>query len=283
MTSQKAEPTAGPESLTAAAESPGRAKARAKEADALEAGLESTVAAYLRTHPDFFERNPEVLGDLRVSHVTGGAVSLIEHQVNVLRRQLETERSRLSHLISRAREYESLSNRLHGLVLQLIPAIDLEQLRAALEEALSREFSAEAVTLKLFPVDPGEPGEPGEPGADGVADTVTREFLDFLDRDHALCGPLGEDKNQVLFGELGAEVRCAALIPIRAAGRSGVLAIGAADPERFKPEMGTDMLDRLGEIVSRKLGALSDTPAAPQPQAELEPLPLDLPAQNQDG
>jgi uncharacterized protein YigA (DUF484 family) len=277
MTSQKAEPSAGPETLTAAAEAPGRAKARAKEADALEAGLESTVAAYLRTHPDFFERNPEVLGELRVTHVTGGAVSLIEHQVNVLRRQLETERSRLSHLISRAREYESLSNRLHGLVLQLIPAVDLEQLRAALEDALSREFSAEAVTLKLFPIDPGDPG------ADGGADTVTQEFLDFLYREHALCGPLGEDKNRILFGELGAEVRCAALIPIRAAGRSGVLAIGAADPERFKPEMGTDLLDRLGEIVSRKLGTLTSAPAAPQPQPELEPLPPDQSAQNQDG
>jgi uncharacterized protein YigA (DUF484 family) len=272
MSGHKPEPSAGPETVTATAEAAGRAKTRAKEADALEAGLESTVAAYLRAHRDFFERNPEVLGELRVSHVTGGAVSLIEHQVNVLRRQLDTERSRLSHLISRAREYESLSNRLHGLVLQLISAGDLEQLRAALEDALSREFSAEAVTLKLFPIDPG---------ADGAGDPVTREFLDFLDRDHALCGPLGEDRNQILFGELGAEVRCAALIPIRASGCSGVLAIGAADPERFNPDMGTELLDRLGEIVSRKLGSLSDAPAAPP--AEPEPSTPDQSAQEQDG
>ena len=34
-------------------------------------------------------------------------MSLIEHQVGVLRKQLDTERGRLAHLISRAREYES--------------------------------------------------------------------------------------------------------------------------------------------------------------------------------
>lgn len=272
MSSQKAEPSAGPEILPAPGGAPGLGRVTPRGADDLEAGLESTVAAYLRTHPDFFERNPEVLGELRVSHVTGGAVSLIEHQVNVLRRQLETERSRLAHLISRAREYESLSNRLHGLVLQLIPAADLEQLGAALEDALSREFSAEAVTLKLFPIDPG---------ADPETDPLTLEFMDFLDREHALCGPLGDDRNQILFGEMGAEVRCAALIPIRAAGCSGVLAIGAADPARFNPDMGTDLLDRLGEIVSRKLAALSDAPGAPP--VELEPLTPDRSAQDQDG
>ncbi|MFY9975546.1 MAG: DUF484 family protein [Chromatiaceae bacterium] len=272
MSSQKAEPSGVPESSPTSGDISGRAKASADGADTLEAGLEATVAAYLRTHPEFFERHPDVLADLHVSHVTSGAVSLIEHQVQVLRRQLETERSRLSHLISRARDYESLSNRLHGLVLQLIPAVDLAQLRAALEEALAREFSAEAVTLKLFPIDLEQGGEP---------DPLTLEFLGFLDREHALCGPLGEDKNQVLFGDLGAGVRSAALVPIRAPGRSGVLAIGATDPERFKPDMGTDLLDRLGEIVSGKLEALLGAP--PAVEAEPEPEILEDASQDQGG
>lgn len=278
MTSQNAEPSTGPgaaqETASESGEAPRRVRARAEDSDALEAGLESTVVAYLHKHPDFFELNPEVLGALHLSHVTGGAVSLIEHQVGVLRRQLETERSRLSHLISRAREYESLSNRLHGLVLKLIPAAGLEQLSAALEDALSREFSAEAVTLKLFPLDPG---------SDGEVDPVTLEFLDFLDREHALCGPLGEDRSRTLFGGLGEGVRSAALIPIRADRRGGVLAIGAADPERFKPEMGTDLLDRLGEIVSRKLVALPDDAPAPPTPTAVEPPTLVPAAPGLDG
>jgi hypothetical protein len=218
----------------------------------LEVALEATVAAYLRGHPDFFERNPEVLADLHLHHEMAGAVSLIEHQVNLLRRQLEGERGRLSHLIARAREYESLSTRLHTLVLALLPVHDLERLQLVLHETLTREFSAEAVTLKLFPVDPLEAGADPDP--------LTSAFQDFLDRPHALCGPLDEVKNQVLFGDTGAEVHSAALIPIRVTGRSGVLAIGAADPERFKADMRTDVLDRLGEILSHKLRGLPLVP-----------------------
>lgn len=216
--------------------------------DGLEAGLEATVAAYLRGHPGFFERHPDVLTELRIPHASGGAVSLIEHQVGVLRKQLETERGRLAHLISRAREYESQSTRLHGLVLQLIPATDLERLDAALQDALCKEFRAQAVILKLFPNERSDEDDP---------DPLTAGFQDFLEREHALCGPLDDGKSQILFGPTGDGVKSAALVPIRAEGQSGVLAIGAADAERFRPEMGTDLLDRLGEIVSLKLRTLT--------------------------
>lgn len=260
MSSHQPEPGTGQRTTTAGANPAPPAKPRNPGED----DLESEVASYLRAHPDYFDRNPEVLADLHLSHVTAGAVSLIEHQVGVLRRQLQIERSRMSHLISRAREYESASHRLHGLVLQLILVRDLGQLRDALGDALSREFGATAVALKLFPIDP-------EGGAE--TDPLGRGFLDFLDREHALCGALEGERSRGLFGDQGAEVRSAALIPLRIQGGGGVLAIGAADAERFRADMGTDLLDRLGEIVSCKLGSLfaADTGASatrPSPQAQ---------------
>ncbi|WP_295444791.1 DUF484 family protein [uncultured Thiodictyon sp.] len=240
-------------------------------------GLEATVAAYLRAHPDFFDQHADVLGQLHLVHSSGAAVSLIQRQVSVLRTQLETERGRLSQLIARARDYESFSARLHALVLQVIAAPTLEQVRAVLEEALMREFSAQAVTLKLF--------APDSVGDD--SDPVTVAFRDFLERKHALCGPLDEAKNGILFGDVptdspDAQVQCAVLVPIHANGYCGVLAIGAADPERFRPDMRTDLLDRLGEIVSQKLlmlppeaaaAAAPAQPATAAPQVEPEPSP----------
>jgi uncharacterized protein YigA (DUF484 family) len=239
------------------------------------ADLETTVAAYLCNHPDFLALHSEVLARLRIPHTAAGsAVSLIEHQVKILRTQLETERSRLSQLIARAREYESFATRLHTLVLALITAEDLEQVRAVLHEALMSEFSAQAVTLKLFPIDPA--------AADGDRDPTVAAFADFLGRKHALCGPLDEAKTAALFGapanpqqeplsdEASHQVHCAALVPIHAGWRSGVLAIGATNPNRFKPDMGTDFLDRLGEIVSHRLRMLPPEStvqiAAPEPE-----------------
>ena len=239
-----------------------------------DAGAAATVAAYLQGHPDYFASNPQILAELHIPHTAAGAaVSLIERQVRVLRGQLDTERGRLAQLIARAREYESFSARLHALVLALIAAPDLTRVSAALQEGLTHEFSAQAVTLKVFPVDP----------AAGDPDPLVAAFRDFLERKHALCGPLDEAKNAALFGDLhdpaGEQVRCAALIPIRANGRCGVLAIGAADPDRFKPDMRTDLLDRLGEIVSCKLQILPPevpsavTPPPPTPASEDAPKP----------
>ena len=212
---------------------------------------EELIVAYLDSHPEFFERHQDLVARLHIPHGAGGAVSLVQHQVSVLRTQLDTERRRLAHLIARAREYESLSSRLHGLILQLIAASDLQRITAVLRDALRKEFKAEAVTLKLFPV--------GADEAEG--DPIVTAFREFLGRKHALCGPLDAERNTALFGNHGDAVQSAALIPIRARGGSGVLGIGSADADRFRPEMGTDFLDRLGEIVSQRLAVLRETDA----------------------
>lgn len=209
---------------------------------------EEPVIAYLESHPEFFEQHPDLVARLRVPHGAGSAISLVEHQVSVLRTQLETERRRLAHLIARAREYESLSSRLHGLVLRLIKAANLDEVSAVLGDALRKELKAEAVTLKLFQMT--------EDNAE--TDPMVAAFREFLGRKHALCGPLDAERNAILFGIQGEAVHSATLIPIRANGTSGVLAIGSADAERFRPEMGTDLLDRLGEIVSQKLEVLGE-------------------------
>jgi uncharacterized protein len=206
--------------------------------------LEARVAAYLLRDATFFTRNPKVLAALEIPHGTAGAVSLIERQVRLLRKQLEAERHRLTHLIARAREYEALSGRLHHLVLKLIAAQDSQQICIVLKDALLSELSAEAMALKLFRTE-NESGPRPDP--------LTLAFRDFVDRHHALCGPMNSEKAQILFGAAGAEIRSAALVPVHADGHAGVLAIGSRDGERFRPDMGTDLLDRLGEILGQKL------------------------------
>ncbi|AGA91953.1 hypothetical protein Thimo_3275 [Thioflavicoccus mobilis 8321] len=215
----------------------------ATEADAAEPLDSAAVAAYLSANPEFFVEHPDLLAQLRIPHPTRGAVSLIEHQVAVLRERLEREQRRLAHLIARARDYEDLSDRLHALTLRLIAARDLQRARTVLDEALRSAFNAEAVTLKLFSLD-----------ADALAqDPLATAFLEFVDRPHALCGPIELERNQALFAEQSEGIACAALIPIHAEPHFGVLAIGSRDPERFRADMGTELLDRLGQIVSQQL------------------------------
>jgi uncharacterized protein YigA (DUF484 family) len=208
---------------------------------------EQAVAEYLLRHPDFLIRHADVLSKLHVPHGSGGAVSLIEHQVAVLREQLGTERGRLNHLVARAREYEQLANRLHELTLKLIVARNLDHARTALDAALREEFNAEAVTLKLFPVEREQ----------RARDPMVNSFIDFIDRNRCLCGPLHQEQSESLFGDRAAMIRSAALVPIKGHEQTGVLAIGSSDPKRFAPDMGTDLLERLGAITSAKLTDLA--------------------------
>ncbi len=223
----------------------------AAERDAYEPDAAESVAAYLSAHPEFFAHRPDLVARLRIPHPARGAVSLIEHQLAVLRERLEREQRRLTHLIARAREYEDLSERLHALTLRVIAARDLQHLSEVLDEALRQAFNAEAVALKLFPLDP----------AAARSDPVTQAFLEFVDRPHALCGPLDPHRHEALFAGTDQGITCAALIPIHAEPHFGVLAIGSRDPERFKADMGTDLLDRLGQIVSQRLLMLAHTNA----------------------
>lgn len=216
---------------------------------------ERQIAAYLIAHPDFLAHHPEVLTAIDVPHGIQGAVSLIEYQVRVLRRQLAIERNRLTHLIARAREYEALSARLHRLILQLMVVDDPEHLCRLLRETLLREFRAEALAFKLFALADIE-RVPHDP--------LVNAFADFIDRRNALCGPLSPERAARLFGaESIGLIHSAAILPLNADRQSGIIAIGSADATRFSPDMGTDFLNRLGELISQKLHVIHFTGCTP--------------------
>lgn len=210
---------------------------------------DDAVAAYLEADPKFFLRHPELTARMRLPHGPEGTLSLVEHQMGLLRAQVESERRLLAQLIGRARDYEALAGRLHGLMLQLITAPDRATLEALLSDALRREFEAEAVAL-VFDAKGGQAGT-GPAIATGGAAGMNAGI-----EASARCGPLDPDHAAILFADAGIGIRSAALIPVHAPTQAGLLAIGSTDPERFGPDMGTDHLHRLGELVSACLGAL---------------------------
>ena len=70
---------------------------------------ENAVQDFLQENPDFFERHGALLGSLRLPHVAGGTVSLVERQVSVLRQKdLKLER-KLKDLIDVAKRWRRSS------------------------------------------------------------------------------------------------------------------------------------------------------------------------------
>jgi uncharacterized protein len=206
---------------------------------------DAAVTAYLEANPEFFLRHPDLTARLRLRHGPEGTLSLVEHQMGLLRAQAEGEHRLLEQLIARARDYETLASRFHGLMLQLIKAPNQEVLETILGDSLSQEFKAQAVTLVL------DDGAQSEQSRDEVQNLATAGI-----QASTHCGPLDAASAASLFGDAGQGIRSAALIPIRTPTRNGVLAIGSAYPDRFGPDMGLDHLNRLGELVSACLASL---------------------------
>ncbi len=216
---------------------------------------ESAVHNFLAENPDFFEKHASLLSSLRLPHVAGGAVSLVERQVSVLRQKdLKLER-KLKNLLEVARANDALSGKIHRLTLRLLAARDLAATLASLEDSLRADFDASQSILVLF----GDPETFGniDMGRFFIAvprdDDRLKSFDTFLNGSGPRCGQVRDVQRDFLFGAGTDEVGSVALIPLGTKAEYGFLAIGSIDAERFHPGMSIDFLSQLGEIVTEAL------------------------------
>lgn len=213
---------------------------------------EDAIADYLREHPDFFDRHPSLLEDLVIPHSCGGAVSLVEYQVSVLRDQVHEMRRRIQSLANNARDNEALSQRLHQLTLSLVECGRLDEVLTSLYQAMEDDFKADFAAIRLF-AEPVSKSDQGLGELVGAGSDARSLFAQVLSSSKPMCGHLKEEQREFLFEEHASEVASGALLPLGDRERFGVLAIGSRDAQRFHPGMGTIFLRQLGEIVSRIL------------------------------
>ena len=211
--------------------------------------VEDIVSKYLRENPDFLEQEPSLLKHLELSHASGPAISLIEKQVQYLRKQNETLEQRLNQLIQVASDNEKLMHRVHSLTLELMTMVDLPSFFDRLTEALMEEFNADILNITLFnmKVKAGAKTPMFHIKRD---DPEMEQFQDHLEKGVSVCGRLNRNKRDYLFGTRAQWVQSTVLVPM---GDDGMLAVGSSDPARFYPGMGTLFLDLLAQVVTSRL------------------------------
>lgn len=213
------------------------------------------VEQYLRQHPDFFEHNTNLLTELKVPHVTGDAVSLVERQVGVLRTQNNKLTKQLEELIKIARENDKLSKQVFHMMLALMSAKELGQVFALLQETLRRDFTADAVTIRLLakPKKPEYLERKEFVTHASSASEMRHQFDKYLKDGRPVCGHLKPEQNAFLFGDKADRVKSMAFIPLTSGASFGVLAIGSFDELRFQSGMGTMYLSQMSELISKSL------------------------------
>ena len=219
---------------------------------------EQQLIELLKDCPDILVRNPALLAELEVPHEAGKAVSLIERQVSVLREKLNTTDKRLRELMDIARANERLAESRHRLAINLLGAHDLDDVISIVLDELGNELEADYAVVRLITKNSDRLDEKPELFIDANSDGL-KAFNTMLDNRKPLCGHCTGEQNAFLFGDDAGDVGSAAVIPLVAGEKLGLLGLGGKDDRRFSIAMGTEFLTQIGELVSAALAVHLET------------------------
>ena len=208
------------------------------------------IAAYLQENVHFFEAYPDLLAELSLPHESGGAVSLIERQISVLRERNMDMRHRLSKLLDNARDNDKLFDKTKRLVLTLLEGQDLGDIVDALYYCFDKDFNIQDTSLFFF----GNIDKIPSSQAHVVTLAQARDNIGtILKSNRAICGTLGQKEMQFIFGKYADEIGSVATVPLVHGNAFGLLAIGNRDPHYYRSSMGTLFLGYIAEVLNRLL------------------------------
>jgi uncharacterized protein YigA (DUF484 family) len=210
------------------------------------------VEQFLKTHPEFFEKHTQILAELKVPHITGGAVSLVERQVDVLRKQNRKLQKQLDDLVQIARDNEKLNRQVYKLTLGLMEAETLESMLEYLYQTLKSDFAADAVAIRAAVP---KAQNRFQDRAEFVSDLERMKtmFTKLFEENRPTCGRFNQEQRKYLFGGAAERIGSMALLPLSAKSPFGMLAIGSHEETRFHAGMGTVYLNQMSHIVSKAL------------------------------
>ena len=212
------------------------------------------VVAFLKAHPDFISRYPDLLETLELKHSSGSAVSLIERQVDILRAKNQRLEDRLERLLEAARDNEKRSDHVHKLARTLIRAPSLAGVIAGLRQCMREDFGVDEVFVGLSPSVFKRHDIEGLTviEADGK---IAKAYENFFRTRLTECGAISEAKARLLFAKAENLPQSAAIVPMEKEKNLGMLALGSKDPERFQPRQGKLFLDLTAELISAAVRA----------------------------
>ncbi|MCS6766435.1 MAG: DUF484 family protein [Candidatus Protistobacter heckmanni] len=112
---------------------------------------EAGLAAWLHDHPDFFERQADLLASLQLKSPHGQrAVSLQERQLEILRDKNRSRELRLADLLRHGHENDRTLTRMRGWLMGMLSVADAAKLSDAITQGLQQAFDLPCVALRVW-------------------------------------------------------------------------------------------------------------------------------------
>ncbi len=214
---------------------------------------EQDIADFLVNTPDFFERHADLLASIQLVSGHGKrAVSLQERQAEMLREKIKVLERGLMDMIRYGNENVQIADKLQRWTRKLLLATQARDLPELLVSHVKDEFSVPQVAIKVWNVDAAYEDE-------AFASSVSSDVKAFTTSLTMPYVGLNSDFEATAWLDNAAQALSVALIPLRASSQTeafGLLVLASPDAQRFNANMGTDFLERIGEIGSAALSRL---------------------------
>ncbi len=221
--------------------------------NALQGITENDIAEYLVNTPGFFERHAEMLASVQLTSPHGQrAVSLQERQMEMLRERIKGLEKKIVEMIRNGQDNVVIAERLHRWTRALMITANAAELPEVLLRELKQQFLIPQAGIRVWGVAETFKAMAFAQGAtDDAKSLATSLSIPY-------CGAnAGFEAARWL--DDASSVASMAMVPLRSGASDaafGLLVVGSPDPTRYSADMGTDFLQRLGEIASAGLARL---------------------------
>jgi uncharacterized protein len=214
---------------------------------------EQDIKDYLKNNPEFFEKNATLLADIHLpSPHGGGTISLAERQQLAQRDKINALEDRFAELVLNAEENDGIAGKIHAFDLKLHQAKSFNDIEQLISDYLPEHFDLNDTCLRVW-------AAPAD--AENKTNLVFSEISDdaktwMTDLKAPFCGRPPSIAEDDWFIDPASSVAIIPLSLLKTAERAkmiGFLALASDDTNRFFARMGTDFLNKIGELIAAAL------------------------------
>ncbi len=211
------------------------------------------ISAYLSDHPEFFNRNPELVTSLRLSDNHRGTVSLVERQQQQLRQKAHNLEEEITQLMAVANHNEQLFMLYSDLYLRLLDCSSANELLSCLYQATTELLSLSDLKVWLKS-SPELKNSSDLKHSTLVENDCAGVMQNRLSKDDYYFGRLQQTEQQLIFSEpTSGSVVLIKLNNDKTGQDLGFIAINSIDAEHFDPRMDTLLLSQFKKLVAKLL------------------------------
>ncbi len=218
------------------------------------------VVAYLKAHPDFFDKHAELATEMGLTPRAQGP-GVIDMQQAILKRlrsEIDRLKSERTEIIANSKQNQNVQNRIQAAVISIIQATTFEKMIHVVTHELPELLDVDFITLAI------------EANADAPKRVPARGV--YVLAPGAIDVAIGLDKQarlrsnivgeEAFFGEVSRFVQSDVLMRLRVSSGSpdGVMCFGSRDPTAFGPEQSTELLFFLAKVLENTIRAWLDLP-----------------------